>query len=174
MWFNFNMSTSFSKRTVNIRRYFRKMGSYGILLCDILWLLCSTKSFEIWQITNCLFFYYRSTALCWALAAFSVSWSYTQSVELLGRGISRSQGRYLHTGQHKHRIKAHNTDIHALSGIRTHDPSGRTSGHCDRQKEKVVNQNIFHEAVLEEYIRRTRAAIHFRSQYPHPTQKRNI
>jgi hypothetical protein len=32
------------------------------------------------------------TALCWALAAFSVSWSYTQSVGLLGRGISPSQG----------------------------------------------------------------------------------
>jgi hypothetical protein len=44
---------------------------------------------------------------------------YTQSVGLLGRGISPSQGRYLHTEQHKHR------DIHALSGIRAHDPSVR-------------------------------------------------
>jgi hypothetical protein len=39
-------------------------------------------------------------------------------------GISLSQGRYLHSEQHKHRINAH-TDIHALSGIRTHDPSFR-------------------------------------------------
>jgi hypothetical protein len=39
---------------------------------------------------------YGSTALSWALAAFSVS-SFTQSVVLLGRGISPSQGRYLHT-----------------------------------------------------------------------------
>jgi hypothetical protein len=31
---------------------------------------------------------YGSTALCWALAAFSVSWSFTQSVGLLGRGES--------------------------------------------------------------------------------------
>jgi hypothetical protein len=30
----------------------------------------------------------------------------TQSVGLLGRGISPSQGSYLHTGQHKHRINA--------------------------------------------------------------------
>jgi hypothetical protein len=37
-----------------------------------------------------------------------------QSVGLLGRGISPSQSPYLH------RI---NTNIHALSGIRTHDPS---------------------------------------------------
>jgi hypothetical protein len=40
--------------------------------------------------------------LCWALAA-----SYTQSVGLLGRGISQSQGMYLHTEQHKRRINAH-------------------------------------------------------------------
>jgi hypothetical protein len=47
---------------------------------------------------------------------------FTQTVGLLGRVISQSQGCYLHTGQHEHRINAH-TDIHALSGIRTHDPS---------------------------------------------------
>jgi hypothetical protein len=50
----------------------------------------------------------------------------TQTVGLLGRVINPSQGRYLHTGQHKHRINAH-TDVHALSGIRTHDPSVRAS-----------------------------------------------
>jgi hypothetical protein len=32
---------------------------------------------------------------------------YTQSVGLLGRGISPLQGLYLHTEQHKHRINAH-------------------------------------------------------------------
>jgi hypothetical protein len=32
---------------------------------------------------------------------------FTQSVGLLGREISPSQGHYLHTGQHKHRINAH-------------------------------------------------------------------
>jgi hypothetical protein len=37
---------------------------------------------------------------------------FTQTVGLLGRVISPSQGRYLHTGQHKHRVNAH-TDIHA-------------------------------------------------------------
>jgi hypothetical protein len=42
---------------------------------------------------------YGSTALCWPLAAISVSWLYTQSVRLLGGGISPSQGCYLHTGQ---------------------------------------------------------------------------
>jgi hypothetical protein len=47
---------------------------------------------------------------------------FTQSVELLGRMFSPSQGRYLHTRQHKHRINVHTSDIHALSGIRTHDP----------------------------------------------------
>jgi hypothetical protein len=33
--------------------------------------------------------------------------SFTQTVGLLGRGISPLQGRYLHTEQHKHRINAH-------------------------------------------------------------------
>jgi hypothetical protein len=87
------------------------------------------------------YYYYGSKALCWALAAFSVTWSYTQSVGLLGRGISSSQGLYLHAEQHKHRINAHNTDIRASSGMGTHDPSVRVSedssclrprGHCDR------------------------------------------
>jgi hypothetical protein len=41
-------------------------------------------------------------------------------------GISPSQGRYLHIKQHKHRINAH-TDIHVLSGIRTHNPRVRAS-----------------------------------------------
>jgi hypothetical protein len=65
---------------------------------------------------------------------------FIQSVGLLGRVISPSEGRYLHTGQHKQRINAQ-TDIHVLSGIRTYDPSVRASedsscltprGHCDR------------------------------------------
>jgi hypothetical protein len=76
---------------------------------------------------NRYYYYYGSPALRWALAAFSVSWAYTQSVGLLGRGISPPQGRYLHTEQHKHGINAHITDIHALRGILTHDPSVRAS-----------------------------------------------
>jgi hypothetical protein len=84
---------------------------------------------------------YCSTVLCWTLAAFSVSWSYTQSVGLLEQGIGPSQGHYLHIGEHKPRINAQNSDICALSGIRAHDPSVRVSedssclrprGHCDR------------------------------------------
>jgi hypothetical protein len=72
---------------------------------------------------------------------YSVVIFFTQTVGLLGWGISRLQGRYLHTGQHKYRINAHK-HIHALSGIRTHDSSVRASeessclrprGHCDRQ-----------------------------------------
>jgi hypothetical protein len=50
---------------------------------------------------------YLSTAVCWTLPAFSVYWSFTQSVGLLRRGISPPQGRYLHTGQYEQRINAH-------------------------------------------------------------------
>jgi hypothetical protein len=67
-----------------------------------------------------------STALCGTWRLFQFLDLYNQSVELLGRGISPSQG-HLDTRQHKRRINAHNTDIHALSWIRTHDPSVRAS-----------------------------------------------
>jgi hypothetical protein len=50
---------------------------------------------------------------------------YTEVV-LFGRVISPSQGLYLHAGQRKHRINAH-TNIHELSGFRTHDPSVRAN-----------------------------------------------
>jgi hypothetical protein len=84
---------------------------------------------------------YGCTALGWAFGAISISSFYTQSVGLLGREINPSQGLYLHTEQYKHRINAHNTDIHVLSGIRTHDPRVlasegssclRPRGHCYR------------------------------------------
>jgi hypothetical protein len=50
--------------------------------------------------------------ICETLRFNSVSKSYRQSVGLLGRGISSSQGLYLNTGQHKHRI---NTYTHRTS-----------------------------------------------------------
>jgi hypothetical protein len=49
------------------------------------------------------------------------------TVGLHGRGIRPSQCHYLHTGQHKHRMNVHNTDIHSPSGIQTHNPSVRAS-----------------------------------------------
>jgi hypothetical protein len=56
---------------------------------------------------------------------FSGSRSYTPSAVLLGREISPLQRLYLYIEQQKLRINTHNTGIHALSGIRTHDPSFR-------------------------------------------------
>jgi hypothetical protein len=111
----------------------------------ILWLL------GVLLLHNYYYYYYCGSAgLCWSLAAFSVSWSYTLSVRLLGRGISASQVLYLRTEQHKHRINAHNTDNHALSGIRTHDPRVRASedsscfrwrGHCDQPSTPLYRTN---------------------------------
>jgi hypothetical protein len=51
---------------------------------------------------------------------------FTQTVRLLGHVISPSQGRYLYKGQHKHTLNAH-SNIHALSDIRTHEPSIRAN-----------------------------------------------
>jgi hypothetical protein len=51
-----------------------------------------------------------------------------------------------YTEQQRHRINAHNTDIHTLIGIRTHDPSVRASEdssclrpcrHCDRRMQNI-------------------------------------
>jgi hypothetical protein len=58
------------------------------------------------QLLNKIHYYYGSTVLLLNSGRFSVSWSFTQSVGLLGRGISQSQGFYLHTGQHNHTINA--------------------------------------------------------------------
>jgi hypothetical protein len=75
------------------------------------------------------------TVLLWlyipllAIGCFFSLLIYTQSVGPHGQGISPSQGLYLNTEQHKHRINAH-TDIHALNGIRTHDPSVRADERC--------------------------------------------
>jgi hypothetical protein len=104
--------------------------------------ITSNLNIPVYCVLLYYYYYYDSTALWWTLEALSVSWSYTQSVGLIGPGISPSQGRYLHTEQHKHRINAHYTYIHASSGIRTHDPSVRAGegssclrprGHCNRR-----------------------------------------
>jgi hypothetical protein len=80
---------------------------------------------------------------------------FTQTVWFLGRVLSPSQGRYLHTGQHKHRINAL-TDIHALSGVRTHDPSVlasedssclRPRGHRDR----LIQYTTLHTSTWKYY-----------------------
>jgi hypothetical protein len=84
---------------------------------------------------------------------------------LLGRGISSSQGLYLNTGQHKHRINAHTqtSNIHALSGIQTNDLGFRASedsaclrplGYRDRRfqhyREKEVKRRELKHRVLTE------------------------
>jgi hypothetical protein len=82
--------------------------------------------FEVWhQILEIISFIHQwlySPLLGPGLFFSSVTF-FTQTVGLLGRVINPSQGLYLHTEQHKYRINAHNTDIHPLSRIRTHDPS---------------------------------------------------
>jgi hypothetical protein len=68
-------------------------------------------------------FFFGSTALVGLNGLFG-SIIYTQSVGLLGRGVSPSQGRYLHTGQHKHRTPGH-TEL-VTKRCRTTDGTRRT------------------------------------------------
>jgi hypothetical protein len=60
------------------------------------WKLCNICNIWIKYINIIL----SLQSFCWAFADISVSWSYTLTVGLLGRGISPSQVLYLHTGQH--------------------------------------------------------------------------
>jgi hypothetical protein len=56
----------------------------------------------------CYYYFCRGYAApCWALVSVSVSQPFTQWVGLLGWGISPSQGSYLYTKQHKHRVNTH-------------------------------------------------------------------
>jgi hypothetical protein len=84
-------------------------------------------------------FVHASTALCWTLTAFKFLNPIT-----VGRtpwtGMSPSQGRYLHTEQHRHRINAHrhpclewdsNPPPQCSSGEGCSCP--RPRGHCDRR-----------------------------------------
>jgi hypothetical protein len=76
-----------------------------------------------------------------ALTGLTGPWPLLQFRRTPWTSDSPSQGRYLYKGQHKHRINTY-TNIHALSGIRIHDPSVRAGedgscltprSHCDEQ-----------------------------------------
>jgi hypothetical protein len=99
-------------------------GKYDLWTNKSLWTLCSKV------MSNLLYYsfihqWFYSPLLCPGLV-FSFVIFFTQSVGLLGRGISPSQGRHLHTRTTTQRINEH-TDIHALNGIRTHDQTVRES-----------------------------------------------
>jgi hypothetical protein len=71
-----------------------------------------------------MFFFFNGFSWPWPLVQFRNHFS--QTVGLLGREISPSQGRFLNTGQHKHRINAY---LHPClewdSNPRSQRPSGR-------------------------------------------------
>jgi hypothetical protein len=96
------------------------------------------------QLKSYTYYYRGSTAVCLALTTFQF--------------ILYTDGRTPCTGDQPvarplpvHRINAHNTNIHALSGIRTHDPSVRASeyrsclrprGQCDRLIIYIINHTL--------------------------------
>jgi hypothetical protein len=107
--------------------------SVSLFLCDILqrsfcYVLCyinNNNNNNQWALQSMM-----NLGLC-----FTVFQPYTQSVGLVGCGSARRKA-ISYTGQHKQRI-----NIHALSGIRTHDssvwadedsPCLRPLGYCDR------------------------------------------
>jgi hypothetical protein len=84
-----------------------------------------------------VFFFSSSLLPLWSRGLISQFLDHSQTAGLLERVISSSQGLYLNTEK-----RAHTSNIHALSGIRTHDPGLRASedstclrqlGYRDRQ-----------------------------------------
>jgi hypothetical protein len=107
-------------------------------------------NFNWWSnmnIDKTYYYYYYFTVLCWDLAALSVSWSYTQSVGLLGRGISPSQGRYLHAEQHKHRINARrHLCLEWDSNLRSQYSRRRKTVHAlDRAATVMGRDNVYND-----------------------------
>jgi hypothetical protein len=92
---------------------------------------CSSHSFNSRSILSYMtFLAMKSSIFSMALSAHSGPWIliqfrnlFTQTVGLLGRGISPLQYRTTQT-QNK---RIHTTNVHALSGIRTHATSVRAS-----------------------------------------------
>jgi hypothetical protein len=63
--------------------------------------------FDTQSICYMYYYYYYYYGCAASGLLFSVSWSYTQSAGILGRGISLSQGLCLLTGQHKPNERVH-------------------------------------------------------------------
>jgi hypothetical protein len=81
---------------------------------------------------------YGSTALVYRGCFFSFLIC-TQSVGLLGWGISSSQGSYPHTEQHKHRINAHRHPyLEWDSNPRSHRSSGQRHFHALDREATVI------------------------------------
>jgi hypothetical protein len=75
---------------------------------------------------------------------------FTQSVGLLGWGISPSQGRYLHTGQHKHKKNVYRHPyLKWDSNPRFQCSCLRPSGHCDRL---VVEPEHLNNLIVRQFI----------------------
>jgi hypothetical protein len=97
------------------------------------------------------FFSFRAAAPIWALAylhetlRFTSVYDLRHSVGLLGRVISSSHGLYLYTNTEK-RAHTQTPNIHALSGIRTHDPGFRVSEtvHALYRSATVIDQTTIH------------------------------
>jgi hypothetical protein len=98
---------------LNSECLFTRMILYSILY--IFYFVCSSSYTVLLRCRGCFIFL----------------WISTLSAGFLGRVIGPSQGHYLKTGQHKHRINAnthtHTPNIHTLSGIRAHDHSVRAN-----------------------------------------------
>jgi hypothetical protein len=89
------------------------------------------------------FFFGVSSSLFKALASYSVPYHVSQTVGRLGRLISLSQDRYLHTGQHKQNRRIHTPNIYDPSVRASEDSScRRLRGYRDRPKHTNMGNKL--------------------------------
>jgi hypothetical protein len=82
-------------------------------------------------------------------------------VGLLGQVINSSQGLYLHR---QHNTERQETNIHALSGIRTHDPSNQPAKiHASDRTATVTGVRSFHFSNSRQTVDNTVATV---NNYP--------
>jgi hypothetical protein len=74
---------------------------------------------------------------------------FTHSVGILGQGISSSQGRYLNTRQHKHRINVHRHPRHKLdSNPRSQWFEREKTIHALDSSATVIGNNVAHPYLM--------------------------
>jgi hypothetical protein len=121
--------------------------SAGNPICSYWHLTCGQASGNCLSIMRsfllcCRLSVYASTALLLDLGRISIPWSFTQSVGFLGRGMSPSQGRYLHTQNKRTQTSmpqaGFGPTIPVFEQAKTVHALARAAGHCDRNFAAII------------------------------------
>jgi hypothetical protein len=100
-----------------------KQFNYSCMIMEDEGNLCS----GIIQLVHILFFFHGSSSPFRAQASYSIPKSFCTDGMTHWMGDQPVARPFINKGQHKQNKRIHTPNIHALNGIRTHDPSVRES-----------------------------------------------